>query len=468
MGAMYLFPTRDDVGDFSKARFDPLIDINSCIKYHVKGTDSKNIKKIGRGHLYLRGARTSKAVGGIKKTSSQLKSAPVDRIVFDERDEMDDAMVTLAEERVSHSRIEDAQGRKGEIIYLGTPTIPDFGIDELYKVSDQRVWMIECQSCHKDTSLDLEFPRGLERKRDGQVIRVCIHCGSEIHPVYGRWIAQYPTRSNDLVGWWISQLNAPYMNPTNILNLYENPPHGDLSEIVNSKLGRAYIAAENRLTQAEVYTCCGADGMLLRHDGPTCMGVDVGQQLHTVVAERKTRSTLKVIWMGRVDSFNDLHDIAKRYNVRTAVIDLRPEIRKVREFQRQESFQVFGCEYIETKAGQIAWDEKDLIVKVNRTEICDATHDLVVEIGKLELPRRNSEVDQFVNEMCNIAKILDEDQVTGLRIYRYKKLGSSKPDHYRHALNYCMIAAERTGVVSDSFIIQRFFNKRRGRSWLTA
>jgi hypothetical protein len=466
-GSLYLFPTRDDVGDFSKARFDPLINQNSCVRYHVQNTDSKNIKQIGRGFLYLRGARVSKSIGGQKKSSSQLKSIPVDRIVFDERDEMEDSMVTLAEERVSHSQVEDGRGRKGEIIYLGTPTIPDYGIDELYKKSDQRAWVIRCQACNKDTCLDLEFPNGLTRQKDGSVFRSCIHCGKEIHPVFGRWEPLYPDRSKDLVGWWISQLNAPYMNPTNILNLYENPPHNDLSEIMNSKLGRAYIPAENRLHPNEVYSCCGNDAFLLRHDGPTCMGVDVGRQLHVVVAERKTRSTLKVVWIGRLDTFSELHDIAQNMNVRAAVIDLRPEIRKVRDFQRQENYQVFGCEYIEQRAGQIAWDEKDLLVKVNRTEICDATHDLAVEFGKLELPRRNAEIDRFVTEMCNIAKVLEEDNQTGARIYRYKRLGSSRPDHYRHAMNYCLLAAERTGVISDSKIIQKFFSRRRGRSWLS-
>ena len=46
--------------------------------------------------LYLRGARATGKIEGIKKTSSSLKGIPVDRIVFDEVDEMDPAMVDLA------------------------------------------------------------------------------------------------------------------------------------------------------------------------------------------------------------------------------------------------------------------------------------------------------------------------------------------------------------------------------------
>ncbi len=462
-GALYLFPTRDDVGDFSQTRFDPLIETNPFIGKYVQGTDRKNVKKIHNGYLYLRGARSTKSIGG-KKSSSSLKSVPVDRIVFDELDEIDKAMVILAEERVSHSSIRDIHGT-GHIDYLGTPTIPDYGVDRLYQKSDQRVWMLKCQGCGKETCLELEFPNCLKRDINGVVKRVCVHCGHEVYPADGRWIARHPQRSAELVGWWISQLNSIYVSPTKILDSYEDPPNGDLSEIMNSKLGRAYIPAENRLDPSEVYSCCGTDSMLIKHDGPTCMGVDVGKVLHVVIGERKTRETLKIVKTCRVDSFNDLYDLINKFNVRSTVIDLRPETRKVREFQRHAHSSVFGCEYVETKTGMIQWDDKNLVIKCNRTEVCDASHELVMGFGKLILPRVNAELEEFVKEVCNIAKVLEEKGDTGQQVFRYRKLG---PDHYRHALNYCLLASERCGILSDKGIISRFFSSRKKKSFMTA
>jgi hypothetical protein len=457
-GALYLFPTRDDVKDFSKARFDPLIEANSFIKDYVQNTDAQNIKQIGRGFLYLRGARSTKTVQGSKKSSSQLKSIPVDRVVFDERDEMDDAMVELARERVSHSRVK-------EVISLGTPTIPDYGIDAQYKLSDQRVWYIKCDHCGKETCLEIEFPNGLTRRRDGTVFRSCVHCGKEIFPHNGKWIALYPDKSKTLVGWWISQLNSIYMEPQRILELYEDPPNGDLSEVMNSKLGRAYIPAENRLTINDVYSCCTTDMMMSKSEGPSAMGVDVGRELHVVIAVKKSKYTIKVIWCGRVGDFNDLHDLSIRFGVKSAVIDIKPEIRKVREFQKAEPYSIFACDYVETRVGMTQWDEKDRVIKCNRTEICDATHQIITEPGRLELPRRNTELDQFAKEITQMAKVLEEDNDTGAKVYRYKKLGA---DHYRHALNYCMLAAERVGNVNDNSLISRFFGARRGRTAMTA
>jgi hypothetical protein len=94
------------------------------------------------------------------------------------------------------------------------------------------------------------------------------------------------------------------------------------------------------------------------------------------------------------------------------------------------------------------------------------SHDLVSTPGGLVLPRRNQEIDEFVKEVCNIAKVLDEDPETGSKTFRYKKLNTN--DHYRHALNYCLLASERVGTVSDSKLISRFFQGRKRRTWLTS
>jgi len=466
-GALYLFPTQNDVGDFTKSRFDPLIEANPAIGSFVQSTDSQHIKRVGQGFLFLRGARATKSIGGEKKSSASLKSIPVDRIVFDERDEMSDEMVTLAEERVSHSHVK-------ELMYLGTPTIPDFGVDQAYKDSDQRIWLIKCQHCGTDTCLELEFPNCIKRDvKTGKRLRVCKKCGQEIFPRDGKWVAQYPDKSKDLVGWWISQLNSVYIDPGKILDLYNNPPNGDLSEVMNSKLGRAYIASENRLTQNLVWGCCGLDQMKYSHSGPCFMGVDVGKALNVVIGYRKTRQLMKIIKICEVDSFNDLHELGNRYNVVSCVIDYKLEIHKVREFQASENYTVFACDYVERKTGTASWDERDKMIKVNRTEICDATHELVINPGKLELPTRNDVMEKFVFQMCNIAKTLVDDQFGG-KIYRYRSLGSTikKPDHYRHALNYALLASKRCGIKSDSDMVAKYFNlgrkSRSSTSWMAA
>ena len=182
-----------------------------------------------------------------------------------------------------------------------------------------------------------------------------------------------------------------------------------------------------------------------------------------------THSLIKVVKICTVDEFYDLHDLARDFNVRCTVIDYKPEIRKVREFQRAENHRVFACDYVERKTGQASWDEKDGFVKVNRTEICDATHELVVNPGRLQLPRRCKEMEDYVKEMCNIVKILEEDEITGAKEYRYRGLGSGRPDHYRHATNYMLLASNRVGVASDRSFVSSYLNRRKRRGgWMAA
>jgi len=147
-----------------------------------------------------------------------------------------------------------------------------------------------------------------------------------------------------------------------------------------------------------------------------------------------------------VSSFNDVHDIGKRFNVRCAVIDALPETRKAREFQQAEPYAVWLCYYVDSQYGH-TWDESNFIIKANRTELLDTTHDLIQKPGELIIPRRNTEVEQFALEMANAVKVVDENPETGSRAYKYRATG---PDHYRHALGYCWLASERVPVSPDS------------------
>lgn len=424
-GVLYLFPTTTDVADFSRVRFAPLISQNpEIIGKHVTDTDSISIKKIGGGVLYLRGARLTSKIAGVKKDSGRLKTIPVDKIVLDERDLIDDAAQDLARERMSHSDVQ-------EEVSFSTPTLPDYGVDREYQESNQKIWMIKCQHCNTETCLELEFP---ECVQDGK--NVCIKCGQEIYSKNGRWVAQFPDKEID--GYWISQLNSPFIKPALILDMYRKPPHGNLAEVYNSKLGMAYINAEDRLTPMQVWACCNQESMYANSIGSTAMGVDIGKDLHVVIGQRVNKKQYRILKVATLSTFNDLHDIAKRFRVKKAVLDAFPETRKAREFQANTLFQVYLCEYQHT-ISNVLWNDKTGIVKVNRTEICDGTHELFEEVGTCEIPRRCTEIDVYAKQMCNIAKTLEVDEETGSKAYRYiRRFG---PDHYRHATNYFLMAA---------------------------
>jgi hypothetical protein len=431
-GVLYLFPSLTDVQDFSRGRFNPLISDNEAVSRHVQDTDTMGIKRIGGSMLYMRGARSTSRVGGFKRSSAALKSVPVDRLVFDERDEMADDMVDLARERVSHSDVK-------EEVHLSTPTIPSYGVDKLFQESDQRHWFIRCERCGGDTCLELEFPACLDELPDGRVIRLCQRCRNcEISPQDGHWRPLYPDRGKDMVGWRISQLNSVYVDPGDILRLYRDPPNGNLTEVMNSKLAQAHIAAENRLTAAEVLGLCG-DGAMSEEDGGPCfLGADIGSLIHCVIGKKHSEKGAEIRYIGAFPDWSHLDSLMRRFGVSRAVIDALPETRHSREFARRHGGKVFCCFYSEHQKGAYGWNEREFTVTANRTESMDASHNEITN-GRVLLPKESDTLHEFARHCSNVARVLHTDPDTGASRYIYIKTG---PDHYRHAFNYMVIAAQ--------------------------
>jgi hypothetical protein len=295
------FPTRDDVADFSKSRFARLMEQNPSLGKHIKGTDSANIKAVGKVFIYFRGA----------KSRSQLKSIPCDMVTFDERDEMEESMVELADKRLDGS---DFKHR----ISLSTPSIPDYGVDYEYKHSDQSHWLIKCDGCGKYTCLELEFPSCLKRLED-RVMRVCVHCGHEVHPVHGEWVAMKP--AHDRRGYYVSQLNSPTVDPKQILTEWEflQQEGRDVTEFYNSRLGLAYADVESALDEGLCLSACKSHVRAQSNKGPCAMGVDIGpKELHWWIVSRPDEKSLRTQNYGKVKTFEELQGKSSRDSRRSS------------------------------------------------------------------------------------------------------------------------------------------------------
>ena len=433
-GAMVIMPTVDSVINYSKSRFAPLISDNEKISRLVTATDSATLKKVKRSFLHFVGGQlTSSLEKGLKRSSTALKSTPVDVILVDEVDEISPKAIDLGKERLSHSAMKHQ-------FFLSTPSVNNYGIDKLYNESDQRVWMIRCEHCGYETCLEAEFPNCLLELPTGQVIRGCGHCKREIFPKNGRWVPQCSSNT-EMRGYWISQLCSPFIEPKTILKAFKDGEN--VQEFYNSKLGLAYIPSENKLTISDVFQASGSELMAVSHPGPTCVGIDVGRQFHIVIGARVKEKVLKVLYVGRLSSIDDINDLCQRFHVRCAVIDIEPETRVVREWQESQKFQIFLCDYVSSISGP-AWDEQSKILRINRTEALDAVHSHLTTPGRLILPRKSSEMEEFAKELISSAKVIEENEL-GERRYVWRKLG---PDHFFHALGYCLLASHRVSVIN--------------------
>lgn len=442
-GVLYLFPTTDDVNEFSKSRFAPLLSANRLaigqyVKSGGKGTDTASLKKIHNAFLYLRGARLSEKRGE-QAESSKMKSIGVDKLVFDEVDHMEKEVIAKARGRYYDSPWQ-------EEVFIGNPIIPGLGIDEQWQKSDQRHWWRKCSSCDKYTCAELFFMDDPERcvgiRSDGTGYIACKNCGREVFIKDGEWQPELKENTNYMKGYRWSQLTSAVCDPLDILRDFREPPEGNIADVYRLRLGLPYIAAEDRLVESQVYECCGLEYQYDSHPGPCAMGIDVGIVKHIVIGVRSGREQYRIVKTIKLSAWEDIHDLARKFHVKSAVIDIRPYQDTVKKFQASEPYQIFLCEYSNNPAYLRKWDIKLGVVKDYRTALFDETHRMVVTPGMLTIPRYSPEIKEFAKQMCDAYKILDTNKKTGAKEYRYK--GSK--EHYRNALNYFLLAASRSRI----------------------
>lgn len=446
-GVLYLFPTTDDVREFSKVRFGPLISANpTAIGQFVKDTDTANLKKVGSAILYLRGSTLTTHLKADAKESSKLRGIPVDKVVYDELDLMDMDIMEKARGRMGNSMLK-------EEVFISNPTLPDFGIASIYEESDKRHWHRKCLKCGERTCAEIEFPNCVERGSDGVGYIACRRCGKPL-PANGpgEWIPENPSKSDYMWGYQWSQLSSMSNDPWEILEQFTNPKDGNLGDIVRLRLGKPYVSAEDKLSRGQVLSRCGPGLMLNGHGGPCAMGVDVRRHKNVVIGCRTGRDRYRILRVARLETWDEVRDIANRFHVRSCVVDIRPYEDSARQFQKATKFKTWLCEYSESTPVGVQYNEGTGIVKVNRTEVMDATHRLVASETMLELPKLCPEVSQFATECCATAKVMEIDKKTNIPKFRYHKL-STDPDDYRHALNYFWLAVSggRVAVVTDKY-----------------
>lgn len=439
-GIIYYFPSNTAVEVFSGSRFKPFLNDNEMIKKYISPHDMNAVKvrRIGNTNVNFFGCSATTIIGGQEADSVWVRSTPADWVLLDERDLFSDVMAAQVNQRLGDSKI----GRRSDI---GTPKLPDDGVDRIYGKSDMRRWQIKCE-CGKYTCMESDFPQCIGIDKDGNGFPMCIHCGRRIHRSYGEWIPDWPDR--DVVGYWVSQMLNPNRNLARVLKECEDPEAYDSNEaeFTRTVRGLPYVSAEDQLTESDVFACCTGDGMRYSHPGPCAMGVDVHPKtLNVVIGHRIGKDRYRIVRMARVPDYPALHDLAKKFNVKSAVLDAQPETHANRDFQKAEPYAVYLCFYSEHLKTFDTWNQETKIVTVNRTEIFDASHHLVKSPGKLLLPRsQNAEVKIFAHQMCQCAKTLEEDK-HGNKTYRYRKTGD-KQEHYRNAVNYFMEACKKVGI----------------------
>ncbi len=451
---LYLLPKKNpDAADFSKSKFDAILDLSPHIANMFSNVRNVGHKQAGNTNFYVRGMRSR----------SGLKSISVGLIVFDEYDEMPTNNIALALERTSGYQESDKQ-----IIKISTPSIPQFGIAKEIANTSQEHWIFKCPKCGRLTQLlinDLKNPECLvihgdlndERTLKQSHLR-CLDCKRPLeHESKTDWLSRRnaswepSAHGFEERGFLINQLYSTVLEPWHIaktlLLAQTDPAHEQ--ELFNSKLGQPRTVAGAVVTDEMLTASTGTHS---NNDPPRTglitMGVDVGHKIlyvnidlwmmPTIGPDLNSISTPRTIRSITVDSFFALDALMREYQVNHCVVDVDPAFRDAMLFANRFPSSVNLCRFIRTmspKSISPSPKEGDEVVYVNRTYWLDISQTRYRRGTRgIILPYdRPRDYNTHIKALVRHEKKDDEGNLTS----RYLSTGA---DHYAFARVYSEIA----------------------------
>lgn len=447
---LYVMPTTDDVGDFSRTRFGPAIEASAYLAKLVvttntkgqRGADKVTLKRIRNNYLFMRGANIR-----LDGTARQLKSVPADGVILDEYDEMDPRAPALAEKRLGHSSLK-------EMRYASTPTYTGIGIDTEWALCDQREWHVPCVHCGEWQELaikyivtewdDLERPAEWHGKSEGDAYQACIKCGKKVnHYVQGEWVPKYPDR--ETIGFRPHKLMTPQTRVIEIINNLQTTDETKKKEAFNQDLAMPYTPKGGRLSSDIIDGCRRDYGFGPITGVRTVIGIDVGNLIHiTIRGDIDLDGKRRLMFAGVATTFKDVYNTCMQYDPRLIVIDALPEVRKAREFQSEFKDGICWLAYfVVSKPGTknidpIQWDAKKGVVNLDRTRVIDTTFSRFL-IAENTVPMSIRSLSNYYTHMTNLVRVL-EDHTHGHKVARYISTGA---DHYAFSEAYATAASMR-------------------------
>ena len=423
MNIGYILPNQNVSKDFVKPKVDPLITSNPAIQSLVKqdgfkGSDSVTLKQIGDRFMYFRGAYSE----------ASAISISLDILILDEYDRMPNMNVV---------NIYDSRLQASEFAWrwrFSNPSIPAFGVDDLFNKSDQRHWFVKCSRCGHNWYMDWE-ETGDHNHFIDRLTRTfrCGKCKEVLRDHdrrTGEWVQAYPDRK--AVGYWISQLQVPYVTAGRIIDQFEE---STLDFFYNFVLGKAYQQADLQLDRTVV----------LRNLTPTpaieqnvAIGVDVGKTKHLTIGT--PTGIFKTV---TCTEWDDVEYWFNRYNA-VMVIDSMPDFTIPSRLVKKYPGRVFMAVYADDKRGlgTVRWGEGDKrgMVYIDRTRAFDH---VVQELtaNKFKYHGQPEDYDEYIRHWGNVFRVVERNHA-GHDVARWVET-QGRPDHFPHSHVYFRAALER-------------------------
>jgi len=442
----WVFPDENLRNTFAKDRLDPALHLSEY--YAARVREARTRLKKGRTEsdevgLKQIASASWKLVGSNSQTS--FKSYSADDAIVDEVDQCDQRNLAMLPDRFAHSEYRT-------LWRVGNPTTGGFGIDGLFKASDQKHWRVRCDACGLWQELNWfkqvvrEIEEGQFELRDETGAVLCVKCDAPLDRLsQGEWVANYPGR--DASGYHVSQLFSGSVPITEMWEAFQRglANETELMRFYNSVLGQPYESEGAKLSPAILNRCVDSYGMA--STGVNCYGgIDVGKELHYVIRHESSR----VIAIGTAREFEQLDNLIMAFPG-TYVIDALPETRKAREFANRHPGQVYLCTYVGTdQVKDFKVDPDEMTVKAHRTQSLDDSHSSWLR-GESRLFRSAASVPDYYDQMCTPTRVFERRGETDSGRFVWHE--GAQADHYRHADNYSYLAMKIVQSVGEAVLV---------------
>lgn len=449
--SLYILPTALLAGDFSKARLANILQLSPNLRNLFHKSNSVGLKIATNGSsLYIRGS----------VSEAGLVSMPIGFVCVDEYDRCNTKTLALVAERM-------ANFKDRQLLSLSTPTLPDWGIDELYKKGDQRHFFFPCPHCGRHIELTWdenvvvrgETPTDIRCNDSHYICHKCKHEITHEEKMLAIGQGEWVIGNTAVVGhasYHINQLYHPVQTAPDLVRAYFEGQQNESKrvEFENQKKGMPFLLEGATISDQMIQDCIGmhrkSDPRPKTSGRMICMGVDVGSYLDVTIVEfiytrdpgnePHLNSIARVLFEGRFagSDWDILSHLMSEWQVQYSVVDSQPEQVKATEFARKFNRYAALARYREGTTGteiKTQYDDNRVpFLTVDRTAFMDLALRRFHQL-RIELP-------------IDVSESFKEHIKAPCRTYELNAMGNpeacyksrDKADHLAHALVFAEIA----------------------------
>jgi len=420
--AIYTFPTKTDVDEFSKARAKPMIESSPLLSEEISDLDSAGVKRGKSGWtLYFRGTYTDRAA----------LSVPAGLLVHDELDRSKPDTLQMYSDRSRAST-------HPHVFMFSTPTIPQFGISAQWVRCDQREWVWRCDDCDKEqvfAPMDKSCSWRDHLDTDTKTFR-CRYCGAPVSRaavIAGQWVPMQSEYTGIASGYHITGIMPELASAERLCDELEKAEFPEL--FVQGHIGLPEVSGESQITPDMIRF--GDWANTLRHKGPLYAGLDQGKHLDFIAGDGNG----KIVAVHRFNDWAEVQSAMRTLEIRMLVADGQPDPRPLQELVSLFPGRVLIADYTLNAIERVPYERltTEPRVRMHRTGALDWGRDRIImgEDGGDVFPALPVQAESVLKaQLCSPQRTIEKDQHGNPRAVWIE----TGPDHFRHAHGYYTVA----------------------------